>query len=74
MKHLHKWGLKDTPNCNCGEIETIAHAVYECEKAKDTISNFKEILTEYGINAPIFQSRSYIRTTKGCKKPFYTSN
>ncbi|VVC40554.1 Hypothetical protein CINCED_3A010466 [Cinara cedri] len=28
---LHKWGLKDTPQCDCGyETQTANHIVKEC--------------------------------------------
>jgi len=40
MKHLHTWKIKDTPNCaNCQIPETIAHAVWECPVAQQTINN-----------------------------------
>ena len=28
----HKIGLQDSPDCNCGEIKTVAHYICECEE------------------------------------------
>jgi len=40
-KHLHKWRLSDTPNCAyCNEEETLRHAIYDCQIAKETLRNF----------------------------------
>ena len=30
--YRHKIGLQDSPDCNCGEIETVAHYICECEE------------------------------------------
>ena len=44
MKHLHTWKIKDTPNCaNCQIPETIAHAVWECPVAQQTINNLTTV-------------------------------
>jgi len=31
---LHKWNMKDSPNCECREIQTMNHTVNECELSK----------------------------------------
>jgi hypothetical protein len=30
----HKWGMVDSPLCNCGQIQTIRHIVEECPETK----------------------------------------
>ena len=30
--YRHKIGLQNSPDCNCGEIETVAHYICECEE------------------------------------------
>jgi hypothetical protein len=41
-KHLHKWKLSDSPNCTkCNVVETLRHAIWECEIAQNAILNFK---------------------------------
>jgi hypothetical protein len=48
MKHLFTWKIKESPNCTqCGEVETIKHAIAECTVARTTLSTFKTILEEY---------------------------
>jgi len=45
MYHLHKWKIKSNPNCtHCNETETLSHAIYECEIAQSTLSNFVNII------------------------------
>ena len=40
MKHLHKWGIKNTPNCtNCQVEETLMHAIFDCPVAQTTMKN-----------------------------------
>jgi hypothetical protein len=31
---LHKWKIKDSPHCNCGQIQTIRHIVEECPQTR----------------------------------------
>jgi len=31
---MHKWGMVDSPLCNCGQIQTIRHIVEECPETK----------------------------------------
>jgi exonuclease III len=45
MKHLHKWKIKQSDKCrNCNVTETLAHAIYECNIAKDAISKISEVI------------------------------
>ena len=30
-EYRHKVGLQDSPNCNCGRIETVDHYICKCE-------------------------------------------
>ncbi len=54
MKHLFTWKIKQTPNCGaCGEIETIEHATYRCEMAKNTFVKVAEVLN---INLPTYET------------------
>ncbi len=49
MYHLHKWGIKDNPNCTlCNVNETISHAIWECPAAATSLTNLKLILLENG--------------------------
>ena len=42
LKHLHKWNIKESPNCtHCQVPETTIHAIAECPIAKDTFENFQ---------------------------------
>jgi len=55
MNHLHKWKLKNTPNCShCNEKETSIHAIFECPIAKDALVKTTNILkNEHGIEVRI---------------------
>ncbi len=55
MSHLHKWKLKDNPNCTlCKVKETTIHAIYECPIARDAIKKLeKELKTSYDIEINI---------------------
>jgi hypothetical protein len=47
MSHLHKWKLKESPNCHhCNVKETTSHAIYHCPIAKSLLENFEEILKD----------------------------
>ena len=47
MKHLHRWKLKDTDKCShCNEIESLNHAVVECNIAKDAFKKVGIICSE----------------------------
>jgi hypothetical protein len=48
LKHLHKWKIKDNPNCtSCNIPETTIHALWECEVAQSTWANFKTLFQTY---------------------------
>jgi hypothetical protein len=41
-KHLFKWKLSDSPNCKkCNVIETLKHAIWECDIAQNAINKFQ---------------------------------
>ena len=43
---LHKWGMKDTPNCSaCNIKENLRHTIWDCEIAKRTWKNFRDTLS-----------------------------
>ncbi len=45
MKHLFLWKHKPSPNCShCNTPESLVHAIWECEIAKQTIENLKNTL------------------------------
>jgi hypothetical protein len=45
-KHLYNWKLSECPNCTkCNVIETLKHAIWECDIAQNAISNFKTAVT-----------------------------
>ncbi|VVC33100.1 Hypothetical protein CINCED_3A001511 [Cinara cedri] len=44
---LHKWGMVDSPLCECGEMQTIKHMVESCP-----ITMFKEGLTKLHEGGP----------------------
>jgi hypothetical protein len=46
MYHLHKWKIKHSPKCPCGETETIKHAIVECDYARLTMENFRKVMRE----------------------------
>jgi exonuclease III len=46
MKHLYKWQIKSTPNCRCGEVETLKHAVAECIFARESLINFQNVIAQ----------------------------
>jgi hypothetical protein len=52
MKHLHKWGIKDTSKCNaCNIDETTGHAIYDCPIAKEALVKLRtKINTDMGHN------------------------
>jgi hypothetical protein len=33
-ERLFRFGMIDSPNCQCGVLETLAHKIYECEYPK----------------------------------------
>jgi len=48
MKHLFKWKIKNTSLCgHCSEVETLSHALWECQIAKDTLQCFEHLIKEY---------------------------
>jgi hypothetical protein len=57
MHHLHKWKIKESPNCqNCGVVESTIHAIYECPIAKDTLRKLETLITRnLGIEIKINQ-------------------
>jgi len=51
MKHLYIWKIKETPNCNhCGIEETLKHAIYDCEIARNCWAKFAVIFGQHNIN------------------------
>ena len=47
MKHLFQWKIKDTDKCShCNLTETLTHAVFECDIAKDAFKKVGSICTE----------------------------
>ena len=33
--YRHKIGLEESPNCTCGEIETVVHFICDCEEYEE---------------------------------------
>lgn len=29
--HLHKIGIQESPNCDCGELGSLNHVIFECQ-------------------------------------------
>lgn len=56
--HLHKWKLSNSPNCSsCNSPETLIHAIFTCDIAKQTIINFKNVIYVHcGIRLDIGES------------------
>jgi len=64
--HLHKWCLRASPDCgHCQQVETIKHAIYDCEIARETLMNFKHIMLEnIGIDISITQQEMITGTKR----------
>jgi len=46
-KHLHKWGLVESPLCaHCNEPETLIHVIHDCDIAQQSITNIKALIKE----------------------------
>ena len=46
--HLHRFGMKNTPSCECGDLETIEHFLLRCEHALYR-NVLKNMLTNIGV-------------------------
>ncbi len=46
MNHLYKWKIKQSPNCACGEIETLKHAITDCHYASQSMEEFKKVMKD----------------------------
>jgi len=43
--HLFKWKIKENDLCAfCNQIETLRHAIYDCNIAKESIKNFIKVI------------------------------
>ena len=51
MDHLFKWKIKETNMCStCHEVETLKHAVYECQVAKDAFKKVGKVCSKMYLN------------------------
>ena len=61
MAHLHRWGIKESPNCTqCATPETTVHAVWECPIAQATYQNFKQAFDNLNPTSPLVLTKENI--------------
>ena len=64
MKHLHTWKIKESPNCtNCQCPETIEHAIWDCNIARETIHNLSSVYTQINNKTLVIDKQAVIYGT-----------
>lgn len=48
--HLHRLGIRDSPECECGEVGSLEHLVFECQNLQP---NLYDIFIQNGVQTPI---------------------
>nr|CAI5833777.1 unnamed protein product [Callosobruchus analis] len=51
-QHLYKIGMKDTPLCHCGEVQTLNHLFLECLIYKNSNADIYNICKDINITLP----------------------